>query len=61
MNENFGEVTRYGRDGFMEAVSFVGHLVWCGLVGHELVRLYLIKSLMSHGRPEETVRVNAIC
>ena len=50
----------------MEAASFVGHLIDCGLLDHELARLHLIKPLTTHyycppGKPEETVRVNAIC
>ena len=50
----------------LEAASFVGHLIECGLLDHELVRLHLIKPLTTHdylqpGKPEETVRVNAIC
>ena len=59
-------VARYGGSGFIEAASFVGHLIECGLLDHELVRLHLIKSLTTHlyprpGQPEETVKINAIC
>jgi len=66
MNGNSGEVAIHGGHGFIEAASFVGHLVGYGLLDHELVRQYLIKPLMTHhylqhGRPEETVRVDAIC
>ena len=55
-----------GGYGSIEAASFVGHLIERDLVDHELVRLHLIKSLTIHyypqpDRPEETVRVSAIC
>ena len=66
MNENSGAVARNGGRGFIEAASFVGHLIECDLLDHELVRLHLIKPLTTHhyprpGGPEETVRINAIC
>ena len=65
-NYNMSSVARNGGWGFMETASFVGHLVDCDLLDHELVRLHLIKPLTIHlypqpGGPEETVRANAIC
>jgi len=59
-------VTRGSGGGFMEAASFVGHFIDCGLLDRELVRLHLIKPLTTHlysqpGKPEETVRLSAIC
>ena len=55
-----------GGPGFTEAASLVGHLIYCGLLDHELVRLHFIKPLTTHlysrpGRPEGIVRINAIC
>ena len=51
---------------FMEVASYVGHLVERGLLSPELVRLHLIKPLITHhypssNGPAETVRTNAIC
>jgi hypothetical protein len=37
-----------GWDGFARAASFVGHLIECGLLGHDLVRRHLIKPLIAH-------------
>ena len=34
--------------GFPRAASFVGHLIECGLLGHDLVRRHLIKPLIAH-------------
>ena len=64
--DRYDPVARNGGCGFIEAASFVGHLIDCGLVDHELVRLHLIKPLTTHhypqlGKAKETVRVNAIC
>jgi len=66
MNENGGAVARNGGRGFIEVASFVGHLIECDLLDHKLVRLHLIKPLTTHyypqhGKPRETVRINAIC
>ena len=65
MNKYDGMVTRGGGYGFIELVSFVGHLVERSLLDHDLVRLHLIKPLTRHqysrpGTPAETVRVKAI-
>ena len=59
-------VATRGGYGFIEAASFVGNLIEYGLLDHELVQLHLIKPLTTHdypepGKPEETVRVHAIC
>ena len=66
MDESGGAVARNGGRGFVEVASFVGHLIECDLLDHELVRLHLIKLLTTHyylqpGGSSETVRVNAIC
>ena len=66
MNEYSGTVANRGGCGFIEAASFVGHLIDCSLLDHALVRLHLIKPLTTHyypqpRRPEGIVRVNAIC
>jgi hypothetical protein len=37
-----------GWTGFPRAASFVGHLIECGLLGHDLVRRHLIKPLIAH-------------
>ena len=54
-----------GGYGFVEAASFVGHLIDRGLLDHELVRLHLIKPLTTYYHPRfitpaEIVRANAI-
>ena len=64
-NEYINAIARYGGSGFIEAASFVGHLIECGLLDRELVRLHLIKPLTTHHypspeTPSETVRDNAI-
>jgi hypothetical protein len=41
-------VTRGEWIGFLRAASFVGHLIECGLLGHDLVRRHLIKPLIAH-------------
>jgi len=69
MNGSYHSLTdaaRNGGHGFIEVASFVGHLIDCGLLDHELVRLHLIKPLTTHiyskpGKAEETVRIYAIC
>ena len=65
-HEYSDSVARNGGRGFMEAASFVGHLIDRDLLDHELVRLHLIKPLTTHycyyhWRAEETVRISAIC
>lgn len=66
MNRYNRSVTICGGYGFIEAALFVGHLIQCGLLNHDLVRLYLIKPLTTHyypllDTPAETVRANAVC
>jgi len=66
MNEYNGVVTRGGGYGFLKTASFVGHLIECDLLDHELVRLHPIKLLTAHyylqpWESSETVRFNAIC
>jgi hypothetical protein len=34
--------------GFPRAASFIGHLIECGLLGHDIVRRHLIKPLTAH-------------
>jgi hypothetical protein len=41
-------VTSGGWIGFVRAASFVGHLIECGLLSHDLVRRHLIKPLVAH-------------
>ena len=60
-----GTVANGGGYGFVNAASFIGHLIDCDLLDRELVRLHLIKSLTTHRYPRaetpaETVRVGAI-
>jgi len=43
-----GKVTRWGGGSFIQAASFVGHLIECGVLDRELVRRHLIKPLISH-------------
>lgn len=66
MNRYSGTVASGGGYGFIEAASFVGHLVERGLLDHRLVRLHLIKPLTTHyyprlEMPEETVKSKAVC
>jgi hypothetical protein len=37
-----------GWSGFVCAASFVGHLIECGLLSHDLVRRHLVKPLITH-------------
>ena len=37
-----------GWGGFVRAASFVGHLIECGVLGHDLVRRHLVKPLITH-------------
>jgi hypothetical protein len=53
-------VTYGGVDGFVRAAQFVGHLIECGLLGHEIVRRHLIKPLVAHDG-YNYYRTNAIC
>jgi hypothetical protein len=41
-------VTSGGREGFARVASFVGHLIKCGLLSHDLMRRHLIKPLIAH-------------
>jgi hypothetical protein len=41
-------VTHGGWTGFARAALFIGHLIKCGLLGHDLVRRHLIKPLIAH-------------
>ena len=41
-------ITSGGSIGFPRAASFVGHLIECGLLNHDLVRRHLIKPLIAH-------------
>jgi hypothetical protein len=45
--------------GFTRAASFVGHLIECGLLSHDLVRRHLIKPLIAHHGYDNN-RTNAI-
>ena len=47
---NDPSVTNGGWSGFARAASFVGHLIECGLLSHDLVRRHLIKPLITHHR-----------
>ena len=40
------KITIRGGEGFVCAASFVGHLIECGVLGHELVRRHLVKPLI---------------
>jgi len=58
-------VARNGGRSFVEAAWFVGYLIRCDLLDHELVRLHLIKPLTTYYYPRleisaETVRAKAI-
>lgn len=61
-----GMVASGGGWGFIEAASFVGHLIERGLLDSKLVRAHLIMPLTTHHYPNpeapaEAVRANAIC
>jgi len=43
-----GKVGKWGGGGFLNAASFVGHLIECGLLDHDLVRRHLVKPLIAH-------------
>ena len=61
-----GVIASHGGKGFIRAASFVGHLIECGLLSHELVRQHLIKPLADHYYGDRrvfqwhSVRANAI-
>ena len=60
-----GMVANGGGYGFVNAASFIGHLICCDLLDHNLVQLHPIRSLTIHHYPRlitpaETVRTNAI-
>ena len=40
------KITIRGGEGFVRAASFVGNLIECGVLGHELVRRHLVKPLI---------------
>ena len=42
------DVARYRGYGFIRAASFVGHLIQCGVLDHDLIRRHLIKPLITH-------------
>jgi hypothetical protein len=48
-----------GWSGFVRAATFVGHLIECGLLSHDLVRRHLIKPLITH-RDHDNVRAKVI-
>ena len=48
-----------GGDGFVRAALFVGHLIECSLLSHDLVRRHLIKPLVIH-RSHNYYRANAV-
>ena len=45
---NTADVARYRGHGFIRAASFVGHLIECGVLDHDLIRRHLIKPLITH-------------
>ena len=57
-----GTIANGAGNGFIRAASFVGHLIECDLLSHELVRQHLIKPLINHHDEVhgEPVRANAI-
>ena len=59
----WGSVARGGENGFAHAASFIGHLIECGMLDHDLVRRHLVKPLIAHyptNLDDTTNRVNAI-
>jgi len=42
------DVSKNRGEGLVWAASFVGHLIECGLLDHDLVRSHLIKPLIAH-------------
>ena len=65
MGSSDGSIASGGGNGFIRAASFVGHLIKCGLLSHELVRQHLVKPLINHYDGDTTylwepVRANAI-
>ena len=54
-----------GGGNLVNAASFVGHLIECGVLSHDLVRRHLVKPLMAHYQADgkdggENIRANAI-
>jgi hypothetical protein len=47
-NADDSSVTTGGWSGFARAASFVGHLIECGLISHDLARRHLVKPLITH-------------
>ena len=65
-DSNDGIVVIGGGNSFMGVASYIGHLIKCDLLSHELVRLHLVKPLITHhysspNGTAESVRANAIC
>ena len=65
LNGGQAEVSKHGGIGYICAASFVGHLIECGLLGHDLVRQHLVKPLITHHYADgksacKFVRANAI-
>jgi len=65
MGWDYSNVATFGGNTFIRAASFVGHLIECGLLDHDLVRRHLVKPLIAHhyvdeNNPAKTVRANAI-
>ena len=61
----YPKVASGGEGGFLQAASFVGHIIECGLLSREIVRRQLVKSLTAHyyphrNSPGENTRANAI-
>ena len=53
-------VSKSGGPGFIHAVSFVGHLIQCGLLNHKLVRRHIFKPLTAHYYNESNFRKQAV-
>jgi len=65
MDDHYSNVATLGGNTFIRAASFVGHLIECGLLDHDLVRRHLVKPLISHhyindNDSGKVVRANAI-
>ena len=60
---DWGMVVKGGGNGLIRAASFVAHLIERGVLGHDLVRLHLVKPLIAHyptNLNDTTFRANAI-
>ena len=65
-DSNDGIAAIGGGNSFMRVALYVGQLIKCDLFSHELVRLHLIKPLITHHYPSpngaaESIRANGIC